>query len=411
MSLSASHRVPGPARLVAGLAALNVLGFVDRQLLVALAPVLIADLGLSRAQIGLLMGVSFIGVFAFGTLAAGVLADRWNRPRLIGIGLALWSGATALTATARGLPALAVWRALVGIGEAALPATALSMIADRVPPRRLALATGVYYAGVPVGYALSLAFAGVIGPRLGWRACFVAMGIIGLVGTLLILRLEDPPRRGARAGVRASPSGLWASLGERPAILFLSTGGVLLVYASASSQHAITWLVTERGFDYARAALLSAAVVLVAGLAGNLAIGALTDRAHHAHPAGRLLALAGVSAVGLLAAAGFYTLPPTSWVFPACWLISQGYLLGWYGSLVAAVDERAPEGRRAAVLGFLLMMVNLLGVATGPYVTGLVGDRAGLTHALLWSLVPGACGALLIGALGLAEWRASRLHA
>jgi MFS family permease len=378
---------------------------------VALAPVLIADLGLSRAQIGLLMGVSFIGVFAVGTLVVGVLADRWNRPRLIAIGLALWSGATALTATARGLPALAVWRALVGVGEAALPATALSMIADRVPPRRLALATGVYYAGVPVGYAASLAFSGVIGPWLGWRACFVAVGIIGLAATLLVLRLEDPPRREARAGARAGQGDLWAALGEQPAILFLSTGGVLLVYASASSQHAITWLVTERGFDYARAALLSAAVTLAAGLTGNVAIGALTDRARQAHPALRLVALAGVSVIGLLAAAGFYTVPPTSWLFYACWLAAQGYLLGWYGSLVAAVDERAPAGRRAAVLGFLLMMVNLLGVATGPFVTGLVGDRAGLTHALLWSLVPGACGALLIGALGLAEWRASRMRA
>jgi MFS family permease len=394
--------------MVAAVAALNVLAFVDRQLLVALAPLLIADLGLTRAQIGLLMGVSFIGVFAVGTLVVGVLADRWNRPRLIALGLAIWSGATALTSTAGGMASLAAWRALVGVGEAALPATALAMVGDRVPRRHLGLATGVFYAGIPVGFALSFALSGLVGPRLGWRACFLALGGLGLAATLLVTRIEDPPRRGSAPVGGAGARGVWSALTERPMILALSAAGVLLVYASASSQHAITWLVAERGFDYSRAAWLSAGVILVAGLAGNLAIGAITDRAHQVHSAGRLLALAGVSAVGLLASAGFYTLPPASWRFFACWLVAQGFLLGWYGSLVAAVDERAPEGRRATVLGFLLMAINLLGVATGPYVTGLIGDRTSLTSGLVWSLAPAAIGALVLGLAGLGEWHSSR---
>ncbi len=401
-------REPGAARLVAAVTALNILAFVDRQLVVALAPLLIAELGLSRAQIGLLVGISFMGVFAIGTLVVGMLADRSNRPRLIALGLAVWSGATTLTATATGMASLVGWRLLVGVGEAALPATALAMIGDRVPARRLGLATGVFYAGVPIGFALSFGLSGLIGPWLGWRACFLTLGVLGLTATLLVPRIQDPPRRGGAAPGDGGLRGLWCALRERPAILLLTTAGVLLVYASASSQHAITWLVAERGFEYSRAALLSGAVILVAGLAGNLAIGAITDRAHQAHPAGRLLALAGLSAAGLLAAAGFYTLPPTSWRFFACWLVAQAYLLGWYGALVAAVHERAPEGRRATVIGFLLLMVNLLGVATGPYVTGLWADRTSLTEALLWSLVPAGLGALLLGLLGLAEWRGRR---
>jgi len=401
-------REPGAARLVAAVTALNILSFVDRQLVVALAPLLIAELGLTRAEIGLLVGVSFIGVFAVGTLVVGVLADRSNRPRLIALGLAIWSGATALTATATGMASLVAWRSLVGVGEAALPATALAMIGDRVASRHLGLATGFFYAGIPVGFALSFALSGVLGPWLGWRACFLALGALGLAGSLLVLRMQDPPRRHSAPSGDAGALGLWSTLRERPMILLLTAAGVLLVYASASSQHAITWLVAERGFEYSRAALLSGAVILVAGLAGNLGIGAITDRAHQAHPAGRPLALAGLSAIGLAAAAGFYTLPPTSWHFFACWLVAQAYLLGWYGALVAAVHERAPEGRRAAVIGFLLLMINLLGVATGPYVTGLMADRTSLTEALRWSLVPGGLGALLLGLLGLAEWRSSR---
>jgi len=401
-------REPGAARLVAAVTALNILAFVDRQLVVALAPLLIAELGLTRAQIGLLVGVSFIFVFAVGTLLTGVLADRSNRPRLMALGLAVWSGATALTATANGMASLVAWRSIVGVGEAALPATALAMIGDRVPARRLGLATGVFYAGVPIGFALSFALSGLIGPRLGWRACFLVLGVVGLVGTLLVPRIQDPPRRGAAAPDGGGLRGVWSALRERPTILLLTGAGVLLVYTSAASQHAITWLVAERGFEYSRAALLSGAVILSAGLAGNLAIGAITDRARRTHAAARLAALAGVGVVGLLAAAGFYTLPPGSFRFYACWFVAQAYLLGWYGSLVAAVDERAPDGRRASVLGFLLLGVNLLGVATGPYVTGLVGDRVGLSEALLWSLAPAGLGVLLLFVQSLVEWRGSR---
>jgi hypothetical protein len=46
-------------------------------------------------------------------------------------------------------------------------------------------------------------------------------------------------------------------------------------------------------------------------------------------------------------------------------------------------------------------MVNLLGVGTGPYVTGLIGDRASLTAGLTWSLVPAAVGVALVGLIGL----------
>ncbi len=400
----------GAVRTVAALAGLNVLSYVDRQLLVALAPLLMADLGLSRADVGLLIGVSFIAVFAVGTLVVGALADRWPRPRLMAGGLAAWSAATALTGTAQGFASLAAWRALVGVGEAALPPSALSMLGDRVPRARVGLANGVFYAGIPVGFALSFALAGFVGPWLGWRACFYLLGATGLVAVGLIGRMADPPRRGAgrlpaSAGLTATARALARALSARPTIPALIAGAVLLVFASASSQHAITWLVQERGFPYARAAFLSAIVIAIAGLAGNVGIGLVTDRAHRRHPAGRLLALAALGAVGLATAAAFYRLPPASALFFPCWFLAQAWMLGWYGPLRATLVEMAPAGLRATVIGFGLLAINLLGVATGPYVTGLVGDRAGLTVALSWSLVPAALGIALVAGIGLAQLR------
>ena len=399
-----------PWGAVAALGGLNVLSYVDRQMLVALAPLLIADLGLSRAQIGLLVGVSFIGVFALGTLVVGVLADRWSRPRLMAGGLAAWSAATALTGAATGFGTLAACRALVGIGEATLPPSALSMLGDRVPPRRVGFANGVFYAGIPLGFAVSFGLAGWIGPWLGWRACFLALGAMGLVAVGLVWRMTDPPRRGASpreeaSGLAATARAFRGAFAARPALPLLILGGTLLVYASASSQHTIIWLVEERGFAYPRAAFLSAALTATAGLLGNLGVGALTDRARRRHSGANLVALGGLGALGLAAAALFYHLPRASAFFYPCWFLAQAWLLGWYGPLVAAIDDLAPPGRRAAFLGFALLVVNVVGVSSGPYLTGLVGDRAGLTAGLTWSLLPAALGALLVAAIGLAEMR------
>jgi MFS family permease len=398
---------PSAWGLLAALTALNVLSYVDRQLVVTLAPLLMAELGLSRAQIGLLVGASFIVVFALVTLLFGAASDRTSRPRLIAVGLAVWSVGILLTAAATGFWPLALLRGLVGVGEAALTPAALSMLGDRFPRRRLGLASGVFYAGIPLGFAISFALAGWIGPWLGWRACFFVLGTIGLGAVAAVTSLADPPRRGVAPGVLARPPAavqarsLLRTLAGRPGLLLISLAGAALAYASAASQHTITWLVQERGLPYARAAFLSAAILLTAGLIGNLSIGAATDAWRRRHPAGRLVGLAVLGTIGLSSAAAFYRLSPLSPLFGPSWFVAQAWMMGWFGALFAALDEQAPTDVRATVIGFGLLTVNVLGVAVGPWATGLIGDRASLTRGLLVSLAVGTCGLVaLVAAAG-----------
>jgi hypothetical protein len=167
----------------------------------------------------------------------------------------------------------------------------------------------------------------------------------------------------------------------------------------------ITWLVEERGFPFRTAAFISAAIVLGAGLAGNLGIGALTDRASRHHPGARLVALAALGALGLAASLVFYRADPGSGPFFCAWALAQAWLLGWFGPVVATMGEMAPAGLRASVIGLGLLVVNVVGVAGGAYVTGLIGDRAGLSAGLLWSLVPAAVGVLLVGLVGVVQMR------
>src|SRR5688572_2446928 len=177
------------------LTALNILNFVDRMLIASLAPLLIKDLGLSRAQIGLLTGFGFVFFYTFVGLLLGMAADRFRRLPLIAMGVALWSAMTALSGLARSFIQLAIPRIFVGIGEATLTPAALSMLGDAFPRRRQGLAVGVYYAGIPLGLATALISSSLIAPRYGWRFSFYALGILGLIATVFLAVLREPPRR------------------------------------------------------------------------------------------------------------------------------------------------------------------------------------------------------------------------
>ena len=148
---------------------LNVMNFVDRQLLASFANFIVPDLGLTNTQFGLLTGFAFILFYATMGLFMGALADLLHRPRLIAAGLALWSILTAASGAARGFISLGIPRMFIGIGESALTPTSMSLLSDRFPLSRLGFASGFYYMGVPIGVGVSLLIAGYLGPAIGWR--------------------------------------------------------------------------------------------------------------------------------------------------------------------------------------------------------------------------------------------------
>jgi sugar phosphate permease len=68
---------------------------------------------------------------------------------------------------------------------------------------------------------------------------------------------------------------------------------------------------------------------------------------------------------------------------------------------MATMHELAPANARATVIGFGLLVLNLGGVATGPWVTGVVADRTSLSTGLLASVVGLAAGLVLLGFVAL----------
>src|SRR6185503_1911625 len=115
-----------------------VFNFLDRQIVSILAERIKADLGVSDAQIGFLYGTAFAVFYALFGIPLGRLADVWDRRKLIAIGLAVWSGMTALSGLARNFGQLAAARIGVGVGEASASPAAFSMLSDYFPPAKRA---------------------------------------------------------------------------------------------------------------------------------------------------------------------------------------------------------------------------------------------------------------------------------
>src|SRR6202042_1042645 len=124
----------------------------------------------------------------------GALGDRRSRPRLIAIGVACWSFATALSGFAVNYLTLLAARAAVGVGEASYVTIAPSLLSDYFPARQRARVMAVFFCAIPVGSALGYVVGGLVDKHYGWGAAFFVAGGPRFVLAALCLMVRDPPR-------------------------------------------------------------------------------------------------------------------------------------------------------------------------------------------------------------------------
>jgi MFS family permease len=203
MKLSDLNRTP---QYVLGLLfAINLVNYVDRQVLFAVLPLLKSDLSLSDARLGMLAS-AFMLVYMCAAPLVAYRADRGGRTIWISAGIALWSAATFLSGLARGFGQLFMARAAVGVGESGYGAVSPSFVAEHFPKERRGGVLAVFSTAIPVGSALGYVLGGWFGHRFGWRAAFMVVGLPGFALAALAYFLRDP-----RAPAPAVPRGSGAS--------------------------------------------------------------------------------------------------------------------------------------------------------------------------------------------------------
>lgn len=368
--------------LLATLTFLNILNFADRFLLIAFSTEIVPELQLTNLEFGLLTGVVFTAVYTVFGLFAGSLADRFHRPRLIAAGLALWSALTAATGLARSFVQMAIPRMLIGVGEACLTPSSMSLLAERFPPARRALAAGIYYMGYPLGIGGSFIFAGIVGPTLGWRGGFIVLGLIGIVAALLVFLLVRDPQREHRHGAAPRPAhsfadsfrGIGSELRTNRAFVLTLTASTVFCFALGSGILDLLWWVKERGYAPVEAQKLLGLIFLVGGCVGAFIGGAGSDWAQRHGPGGRLKFLAGAILLTAPLVLGYRLVPDHTGLFLFCAFVGSIVTLLLFGPVMSAVQEQVPVQHRASAIALLLLCTALVGAAAGNAAVGWLAD-------------------------------------
>jgi MFS transporter, Spinster family, sphingosine-1-phosphate transporter len=293
------------------------------------------------------------------------------------------------------------------------------MLSDRLPPARRGLAAGVYYLGIPIGIGSAFIFSGLMGPVLGWRGTFVALGAIGLAGALLTLLVRDPPRGGAEplgaellpiGSLRDSAVAMGRVLRTTPVLVLVLVGSASAIFVQGAAVLDIVWWVQERGYTESRAQQITGAIFLCGGFVGALIGGLGADWAYRRRRGGRLLFLA---VVYLLAAPigviyRLYATPDTP-LFYALAVVGAAAFMVPYGATFSTVQEVVPVNLRGAAMALLILFNTLLGQAAGSACVGYLADlfaARGMAQSLTWAIfVAGLPGVISIPAF----WWASRL--
>jgi MFS family permease len=369
------HGASAPKILLSLLLLAYIFNFLDRQILSILAGPIIAELGLSDTQFGLLSGPPFAILYSVLGIPFAFLADRTSRSRVIGGALAAWSAFTALCGTAASFWQLFIFRMGVGVGEAGGVAPSYALIADYFPPERRARALAIFSLGIPLGSTAGTLIGAYLASWINWRAAFLVMGIAGLaLAPVFLLLVRDVPKD-ERSPVQRVPIGR-----VFPALARKSSFWLLALAASCSSLAGyglLLWTPTvlERSFhlELVQRGQFFASLLLIGGTAGVFAGGWLADRlgtrdrAWYAWlPALAWLITAPMFALGLMA-------PTLTLAWPLL-LVPNALNILWLGPIVTAVQHLVPQHMRSTASASFLLVNNLIGLGVGPFLIGRLSD-------------------------------------
>ncbi|RCV34623.1 hypothetical protein SETIT_7G173900v2 [Setaria italica] len=135
------------------------------------------DFNLSNAEDGVLSSAFMVGLLVASLIFAS-LAKRHNPFRLIGVGLLVWTIATAGCGVSFDFWSITICRMLVGVGEASFISLAAPFIDDNAPVAQKTGWLAMFYMCIPTGIALGYVYGGLVGKILNWRAAFWGESIL-----------------------------------------------------------------------------------------------------------------------------------------------------------------------------------------------------------------------------------------
>ncbi len=367
------------------LTALNLLNYVDRNVLFAVQPLVQDEFHVSKTQIGYLTS-AFLGFYMIAAPFIGPLADRYSRKLIIGLGAIFWSGLTLLTAFTHTYTELLIRHTLVGIGEATFVTIAPTFVADLFAEERRGRILGVFYLALPVGSAAGYLLGGNLGPHYGWRFPFYIAAAPGFLLAIAVLFLKEPKRGQFDSVKETRDRATVASLASNPAFLTATLGMAAMTFSLGGIQ---VWmpqfLYSERHYSLANANFIFGIIIVIDGILAALIGGWLGDYLLRRMKSSYYLVSAASMALGVpvmivaLFVKGRVMVPAIA--------LAAFFLLLNTSPLNAAVINSVGAHIRATAIAVNIFVIHILGDVPSPTMMGWVADRRSLQAAFVLPVI------------------------
>ena len=353
-----------------------------------LLPSLARDFGVGAGEISGIMTASTLAI-ALTAPFSGALADVLGRKRVITSAMLAVVIPMVGVASAGDVSSLIAWRFLQGLLLPLIFVVTVAYIGDEWPPAEVAAAAGIYVTGSSLGGFCGRLIPGVVADLLGWRAAFLSLSALSLLGAIVIAALLPHEKRFVRSpGVTASARAMLRHLKDPQLIATYAIGfGVLFNFIAIFTY--VSFHLAAPPFRFSASGLGAIFVTYLAGAAITPLTGRMTLRFGH-----RLLLLGVIAA---WACGTALTLVPAITAIVAGLMICATCGMLCQTLSTSYVTAFAREGRSAAV--GLYVTAFYVGGSMGAFLPGLAWKAAG------WP----ACVAMVIAmlaAMGLIAARA-----
>lgn len=358
------------------------------QSIAPVAPLVVADLGITYAQLGLLIGLYLLP----GTVLAlpgGLLGQRFGNRRVALWGLALMVIGGFVTASSHSLWPVRGGRLLSGAGGVLLNLILAKMTAEWFAGKEISTAMSIMLISWPFGIGLGATLFGAVGAVSSWRFVqHVAAALAAGAFVLVAILGRDAPGVGATGtSLRFLPN-----LSPRAWALTLTAGAAWMLF-NVSFILVVGFgpgLLQARGATLGHAGFLVSLAIWISTIAVPLG-GAVVDRTRRPNLAvvlGCLLTAGAIMAMPLIGP-------------PVVWLLLGGVVAGLApGALMALVPGSVPPEQLSAALG-LFYAIFYLGMAVMQPLAGLLRDVTGSPAAPLFF----AAAAMVLTVVALSAFR------
>ncbi len=332
-------------------------------------PCLIKAFHIDAVQFGLLSS-AFFYAYLILQIPGGILLDRYGARRVLSVGITLCVITTVWFGMAHSFAAAEASRIIMGLATAPAVAAAMYLGCNWFPANRFALIAGMTEMLGMLGGAIGQVFIAQCVGSIGWRNTMYAIAAVGVIFLILVITIvRDRPTEFSNLKTRAKADPVWQSLWvviKLPqAWLNGCVAGLLFALIAAfASLWSVPYLMAYYKLGLNTAAFASS-MIFFGAVVGNPLAGWLSDYIGKRKPVMWL----GTSGLLITFIIMLFT-PKIPLVLMITILFLQGLCAACYVIPFAVVSDITPVKVRGTAMGFVNMMVILIGA---PFLQPLIG--------------------------------------